>query len=153
MGKIYLKSCKTSELKLCMSERLRSFQRSAVGLFRSTGSKVTSCQSWRVDKKFCCRAQVKAHASSPGSNPVLLWKDLNLLNIQIFNSEDQQDFQYRFFPHQSDPIYYIKQALFILNRAALYFTLNSNDLLYFYLQVQLHTVSKNEYHTPGDKQY
>ena len=29
---LYLKSCKTSELKLCMLRRLRSFQRGTVGL-------------------------------------------------------------------------------------------------------------------------
>ena len=29
---------------------------------------------------------------------VRLWKDLNLLNIHIVNSEDYQDFLYRFFP-------------------------------------------------------
>ena len=108
---LYLKSCQTFELKLCILERLRSFQRGTVGLFRSTGSKVTSCQSWRVDKKFCPRPESK-HTSAvqvrfPDERIILqlgqlvtlepvdlqrptlpLWKDLNLLNIHSFNSED-----------------------------------------------------------------
>ena len=54
---LYLKSCQTSELKLCMLRRLRSFHRGTVGLCRSTGFKVKSCQSWRFDKKYCPRPQ------------------------------------------------------------------------------------------------
>ena len=45
---LYFKYYQTSELKLCMLRRLRSFQRGSVGLCRSTGFKVTSCQSWRM---------------------------------------------------------------------------------------------------------
>ena len=47
---LYSKSCQSSELKLCMLRRLRSFQRGTVGLCRSTGCKVTSCQSWKFEK-------------------------------------------------------------------------------------------------------
>ena len=36
----------SSQLNLCLLRRLKSFQRGTVGLCRSTGCKVTSCQSW-----------------------------------------------------------------------------------------------------------
>ena len=100
---LYQKSCQTSELKLCMLGRLRSFQRGTVGLFRSPGSKVTSCQSWRVDKKFCPQPEsnhtsaalvrflddriilqlwqlVTLQSVDLQRPTVPLWKDLNLLN-------------------------------------------------------------------------
>ena len=35
---------------MSLLRRLRSFQRGTVGLCRSTGVKVTSCQSWRFEK-------------------------------------------------------------------------------------------------------
>ena len=46
MGKFYIQN--PTELKFCMLRRIRSFQRGAVGLCRSTGFKVTSCHSWRI---------------------------------------------------------------------------------------------------------
>ena len=35
-----------------MLKRLNSFQRNTVGICRSTGFEVTSCQSWRFEKKY-----------------------------------------------------------------------------------------------------
>ena len=43
----------------------RSFQRGNVGLCMSKGLKVTSCQSWRFNKKFCRTARVKPHECGP----------------------------------------------------------------------------------------
>ena len=37
-------------MKLSLLRRMRSFQRGTVGLCRSTGIKVASCQSWRFEK-------------------------------------------------------------------------------------------------------
>ena len=45
---LYFKYYQTSELKLCIFRRLRSFQRGTVSLCRSTGFKITSCESWRM---------------------------------------------------------------------------------------------------------
>ena len=52
---LYLKSYQSSELKLCMLKRLRSFQRGTVSICRSIGIKVTSCQSWRFEKNSAMR--------------------------------------------------------------------------------------------------
>ena len=46
--KLYQKSCWASELTICMLRGFRSFQKGTLGLCRSTGCKVTSCQSWRM---------------------------------------------------------------------------------------------------------
>ena len=46
--KLYQKSCYASKLIICMLRRFRPFQRGTVGLCRSTGCKVTGCQSWRM---------------------------------------------------------------------------------------------------------
>ena len=46
---LYLKCIQSSEFKLYMFRRLRSFKRGTVGLCRSVGCKVTSCQSWRIN--------------------------------------------------------------------------------------------------------
>ena len=43
-----IKSCYSSQLKLCLLKRLRTFQRGTLGLCRLTGCKVTSYQSWRM---------------------------------------------------------------------------------------------------------
>ena len=45
---LYQKSCLSSQLKLRLLGRLRSFQKGTVGLCRSIGCKVTSFQSWRM---------------------------------------------------------------------------------------------------------
>ena len=47
---LYSKSCLSSKLKLFMLRRLKSFKRNTVGLCRSTGCKVISCQSWQFKK-------------------------------------------------------------------------------------------------------
>ena len=46
--KLYSKCCQISELRLCMLRMLRSFFIGTVSLCRSTGFKITSCQSWRM---------------------------------------------------------------------------------------------------------
>ena len=98
-------------------------------LCKSTGYKVTSCQSWRFDKIYCPRPQSN-HTSvarvrflddriilqlwqlvtfkpvDPETPTVPLWKDLNLLNKHSFNSEDQQNFQDRFFLLKITPFTY-----------------------------------------------
>ena len=90
-----------------------------MGLCRSTGCKITSCQSWRFDKKSCPRP-MSNHTSAarvrflddriilqlwqlvtlqpvdPQRPTVLLWKDLNHLKIEIFNIMDQLGFNHRF---------------------------------------------------------
>ena len=48
--KLYINSCYTSELKLCILRRLRSFQRGTVSLCRPTGFKVTSCLHQKIDR-------------------------------------------------------------------------------------------------------
>ena len=48
--KLYQKSCWASELTICMLRGFRSFQKGTLGLCKSTGCKVTSCQSWRFEK-------------------------------------------------------------------------------------------------------
>ena len=47
---LYQKSFQSSQLKLILLRRLRSFQRDTVGLCRLNGYKVKSCQSWRFEK-------------------------------------------------------------------------------------------------------
>ena len=113
------KSCQTFKSKLFMLRRLRSFQRGTVGLCRSTGFKVTSCHIWRFEKNSAIQP-TSNHTSAarvrfPDDRIILqlwklvtlqpvdlqrptasLWKDLNLLNINNFNLEDKNDFQYKF---------------------------------------------------------
>ena len=102
---LYKKSFQSSLLNLSLSRRFTSFQRGTVGLCRSTGVKVTSCQSWRFDKKFCPRPESNCTSAARVQflddriilqlwqlvilQPVdlqrprvPLWKDLNLLNKQ-----------------------------------------------------------------------
>ena len=93
------------------SRRLRSFQRGTVGLCRSTGCKVTSCQSWRMflssgNRTWAALEWFKAGQMAEFfSNlqlwqlvilmpvdlqrpTVPLWEDLNLLNKHKLNSEE-----------------------------------------------------------------
>ena len=75
---------------------LRSFQRGTVGLCRSTGFKITSCQSWRMilSSRNPTQAALVWFDSGRGQTLTLtpvdlqrptvpLWKDLNHLNIII----------------------------------------------------------------------
>ena len=64
---LYKKSFQSSELKICILRRLRSFQRGTMDLCRSKEYKITSYQSWRFEKKICLSAN---YATRPGSpNP------------------------------------------------------------------------------------
>ena len=105
---LYSNFWQTSKLKLCVLRRLRSFQRGTVDLCRSTGSKVTSCQSWRMILSSGNRTRAahlwfevgrKAEFFSnlqlwqlviltplDQQRPTVpLWKDLNLFNKLMFN--------------------------------------------------------------------
>ena len=92
----------------CLLRRLRSFQRGTVGLCRSTGIKITSCQCWRFEKNSATRP-TSNHTSAARVRftddrimlqlwqlvtlqpvdlqrpTVPLWKDLDLLNIHTIN--------------------------------------------------------------------
>ena len=105
---------------MCLLRGLRSFQRGTVGPCRSTGCKVTNCQSWRCEKNSADWPELNYSRVAWGQllyngiifqlwqlvtlQPVDLqrptvpfWKDLNLFNIQIVNSEVYQNFWCRFF--------------------------------------------------------
>ena len=62
---LYQKSCQTFILNLYMLKRVSSFERGTVGLCRSIGCKVTTCQSWSFEKNSA--AQPESSSGSPGS--------------------------------------------------------------------------------------
>ena len=68
-AKSMLKILPTFLIESMFYMRHRPFQRDTVDLCRTKDCKVTSCQSWRFEKKFCHSAIVKPRVSGPGSSP------------------------------------------------------------------------------------
>ena len=72
---------------MCLLRRLRSFQRGTVGLCRSTGCKVTSCQIWRFEKNSPARLEsnITHEAWSWVSDNWIILKVWQTATLQPFN--------------------------------------------------------------------
>ena len=69
MAKPIFKMLPVSLAESMLTSNSRPFQRVAVDLCISKGSKVTSSQRWRFDKKFCHSARIEPDECGPGSSP------------------------------------------------------------------------------------